>query len=274
MNIRNTNRLNPSDRLNPGEAIRSENRDLVLVMQEDGNLVIYAPGNRAIWAAPDRGYIRGSVAIMQEDGNLVIYAPGHRAVWSAPDRGYVRRSVLRLQDDGNLVIYAPGHRAIWATNTVVPPSPNHDGTTFEQRGNMEFSVKVSRTGVVETERYAGIKKQSGTYIHDFWFSVLDENEDTVWAMTAPLTLTIGAATNALGRPSFVSKRERAVFNIPADAARQVGRVALYMHQRRSGAGSLIEQALEAAEMAEDVYKELKDNEAIRDAIAVYTTTPA
>lgn len=269
------NRMNPGDSLETGEKINSDDGRFYLIMQSDGNLVLYQRQNgthHPLWATGTDGHQVDQVS-MQTDGNLVVYNPGGQALWNSRTPGNPD-SILILQDDGNLVIYAPGNRAIWATNTVVPPSPDHEGTTFEQRGNMEFTVKVSRTGIVETERYAGIKKQSGTYIHDFWFSVLDENEDTVWAVTAPLTLTIGAATDAWGRPSFVSKRERAVFNIPADAARQVGRVALYMHQRRSGAGSLIEQALEAAEMAEDVYKELKDNEAIRDAISVYTTTPA
>lgn len=65
-------------------------------MQGDGNLVEYAPGNRAVWAG---GTGRaGSVVRLQDDGNLVIIAPGNVPVWSTGT-------------DGNLVVYASGHVA-------------------------------------------------------------------------------------------------------------------------------------------------------------------
>ena len=51
--------------------------------------------------------------IMQGDGNLVIYNPG--AIWSTKTNGHAG-AYLVLQTDGNLVIY-DSSGAIWASGT-------------------------------------------------------------------------------------------------------------------------------------------------------------
>jgi len=45
---------------------------------------------------------------MQDDGNIVMIAPGSRPVW-ATGTGGNPGVTLELQDDGNLVVYAQGH---------------------------------------------------------------------------------------------------------------------------------------------------------------------
>jgi hypothetical protein len=55
---------------------------------------------------------------MQGDGNLVIYGPKDRPVWAtATDRNPGAR--LIVQDDGNVVIYRANGTPAWATNTSV-----------------------------------------------------------------------------------------------------------------------------------------------------------
>ena len=56
--------------------------------------------------------------ILQRDGNLVLYDPsaGQKALWASGTAGHPN-SYLRVQDDGNLAIYQPSD-PIWATNTV------------------------------------------------------------------------------------------------------------------------------------------------------------
>ncbi|MGH7536130.1 MAG: S8 family serine peptidase, partial [Gemmatimonadales bacterium] len=44
------NRLLPNEQLGPGQRLVSPDGRFVLIMQKDGNLVEYAPGNRAVWA--------------------------------------------------------------------------------------------------------------------------------------------------------------------------------------------------------------------------------
>jgi hypothetical protein len=43
-------------------------------MQADGNLVLYTPGGKAVWASSTSGS-PGSYLIAQNDGNVVIYRP-------------------------------------------------------------------------------------------------------------------------------------------------------------------------------------------------------
>lgn len=94
--------------LNSGEQLISPNGAYRLVMQTDGNLVLYK-GSQALWATGGQG--SGARAVMQADGNLVVYN-GSTAKWSSSTGGF-DASILKIQDDGNLVIYDAG-RAIWS----------------------------------------------------------------------------------------------------------------------------------------------------------------
>jgi hypothetical protein len=114
-------RLNSGEILTPGQALISRAGGYVLVMQYDGNLVLYAPGNRAIWGSGTAGR-PGTVLRMQADGNLVLYAPGNRAIWDSGTHGRPG-TVLVMQGDGNAVLYAPGDRAIWVAPPPRPPPP-------------------------------------------------------------------------------------------------------------------------------------------------------
>jgi hypothetical protein len=54
---------------------------------------------------------------MQADGNLVLYNPGGKAVWASSTSGSPG-SYLIAQNDGNVVIYRPDSHPVWASNTV------------------------------------------------------------------------------------------------------------------------------------------------------------
>jgi hypothetical protein len=105
--------LTNSQQLTAGKSISSNNGRYTLIMQGDGNLVLYSP-SRAVWASNTDGKA-GNRVIMQGDGNLVLYSPS-RAVWASNTDGK-GASALVLQDDGNLVIYKPNGTATWASNT-------------------------------------------------------------------------------------------------------------------------------------------------------------
>ncbi|MFJ5535174.1 hypothetical protein [Streptomyces sp. NPDC093261] len=97
-----------------------------LVMQTDGNLVMYRRRDgAAIWSTHTSGH-PGGYALMQNDGNLVVYkstgGPGKGGALWATNTSHHSGAYLMMQNDGNLVVYrntgGPGKGgALWATNT-------------------------------------------------------------------------------------------------------------------------------------------------------------
>ncbi len=75
-----------------------------LILQQDGNLVIYdlRDNHKAIWASNTNGQAV-NYAVMQADGNFVIYGYP-QGIW-ASDTVVNRACFITMQDDGNLVIY-------------------------------------------------------------------------------------------------------------------------------------------------------------------------
>jgi len=120
------NRLQAGQRLPRDQRLVSSNGRFNLVMQSDGNLVLYDgnPGQNAIWATntwtlPQER--RPTHADMQTDGNLVLYNDTMQPAWGAGIFGpNFINPYLEIQDDGNLVIYHDGRRPLWATNTGRP----------------------------------------------------------------------------------------------------------------------------------------------------------
>jgi len=117
-----------------------------LVMQDDGNLVLYKDNTTprvATWisntaqpAPPPPAAIsnhldhgqrlnggqnlyspNGAYSLeMQTDGNLVIYGPGHAPLWFTSTSNS-RGAFLVNQDDGNLVLYSATGAPLWYTRT-------------------------------------------------------------------------------------------------------------------------------------------------------------
>jgi len=105
----------PGLQLDPGQSLSSPDGRLRLVMQLDGNLVLYTPTGHAAWASNTRGHT-GVYALMQLDGNLVLYEPSGRALWATATEGHPG-AYLAVQNDGNLVVYSSVGWPLWATNT-------------------------------------------------------------------------------------------------------------------------------------------------------------
>ncbi len=93
-----------------GESLESPNGRFKLVLQADGNLVLYDK-DKALWSSGTNGKDAKKL-VMQNDGNLVLYGP-NGPVWASNTSGN-RGAYLVLQDDGNLVIY----KAVWSTGTA------------------------------------------------------------------------------------------------------------------------------------------------------------
>ena len=121
--------LMPPNQLNPGDVVFSATRNFQLIMQGDGNLVLYAIDDaslprditkgtykKAIWSSGTNG--KGAVrCTMQSDGNLVLYTKASKAIWDTRTNGHPG-AFLRCQDDGNLVILGAN---AWSSKTSAGP---------------------------------------------------------------------------------------------------------------------------------------------------------
>ncbi len=107
--------LAPNQSLFTNQSLNSPDGRFQLIMQSDGNLVIYRLANHhPLWATGTNGkdVMR---AIMQTDGNFVLYDFHGHAVWASGTNGK-NNAFLVMQSDGNLVIYEP-NVPVWASNT-------------------------------------------------------------------------------------------------------------------------------------------------------------
>jgi hypothetical protein len=111
------NRLQPYQQLDINDQLLSDNGFLNLILQADGNLVLYRTEfGHALWASNTEGLPVDHV-IMQGDGNLVAYSAHGTAYWATATDGHPGAWAF-LQDDGNFVVYGSGNNALWASNTV------------------------------------------------------------------------------------------------------------------------------------------------------------
>ena len=109
------------DILEVDKELWSANGKYRLVMQQDGNLVLYAgptTDHRAsVWSSHTRG--KGMTPhrlILQGDGNLVVYDADGVPTW-ASHTDKTRAIRLILQNDRNLVLYDGKGKALWSTGT-------------------------------------------------------------------------------------------------------------------------------------------------------------
>ncbi|WP_433304563.1 hypothetical protein ACQP2F_15435 [Actinoplanes sp. CA-030573] len=114
--------LLPGESLSPNQQVQSPSKTYNLIMQTDGNLVLYGPRG-AEWSTGTWGS-GANLAIMQPDGNFVVYAPNSAKfdtqTWGNPN------AKLAVQDDGNVVVYAANNGpAKWSSKygpAATPPA--------------------------------------------------------------------------------------------------------------------------------------------------------
>ena len=91
-----------------------------LVMQSDGNLVLYRAA-RAVWNS--RTYAHpGAFAQLQGDGNVVVYSQARRALWNSGTAGSGPGARLVVQAGGNLAVLDRTGAPRWQSYTFANPS--------------------------------------------------------------------------------------------------------------------------------------------------------
>ena len=106
-------RLLHGEHLEPGWYLESPNRLCQLVMQHDGNLVLYSASHQSLWASGTRG-VADAWAAMQPDGNFVVYSKSGRPVWATGTAQH-RGSHLTLADSAQVLVTSASGATYWAT---------------------------------------------------------------------------------------------------------------------------------------------------------------
>ena len=112
-------KLNAYDDLAVIGSITSQNGQSSLVMQGDGNLVLYRSGGTARWATGTVGKVV-SQAVMQGDGNFVMYGPGAVYIWDTATDGHpdhVLRRFDRGRKQGRFAESFGARRNLWRGET-------------------------------------------------------------------------------------------------------------------------------------------------------------
>lgn len=111
--------------------------------QQDGNLVLYTPQGRAIWATGTNGTAANMLAL-QTDGNVVLYA-NSKPVWATDTAGNPG-AYLAIQTDGNVVVYTSNNVPIFNTGTV-------GGVTRTFTASADWLRKSSRNQVLTLAQF-------------------------------------------------------------------------------------------------------------------------
>lgn len=99
--------------LSNGGYIQSAQGLYTLVMQTDGNLVIYRSDGSVRFATMKFG----AFALMQSDGNFVQYTSTNAPLWATNTGGTGPANILKIHDDGDLVVYAQNGSRVWSLGT-------------------------------------------------------------------------------------------------------------------------------------------------------------
>ena len=109
-----------------GAIISSSNGAYDLIFTAQGLAVIKTQNNTTIWSVNISGFTHSVTLVMQNDGNLVLYSANDTPLWATdssnhPESSDGEEKYLILQDDGNLVIYdwdaMSADDPMWATGT-------------------------------------------------------------------------------------------------------------------------------------------------------------
>lgn len=99
-----------------GESLLSANEQFSLILQGDGNLVLYSVNTgKPLWNSRTHRTTANRL-VLQGDGNLVLYSSTGKPLWYTKTNGK-DGDRLSLQTDANLVLYSSTNKPLWHTRT-------------------------------------------------------------------------------------------------------------------------------------------------------------
>jgi hypothetical protein len=182
--------LKPGDSLHVGQSLTSANGRYRLVMQADGNLVLYQPEgpvwDTGTWQLPP--LLRPTRLDFQADQNIVLYNNFNYVGWSPNIYGQGGDRLI-LQDDRNLVVYRADNTPVWDTHTGIAPVPTQQEITHHESAEVGWNkklhtdAKLFRDGTLQVTT----KAECGAWVSGLRGTVLvvaiDSEARIIWAST-------------------------------------------------------------------------------------------
>jgi hypothetical protein len=106
--------LLPPATLYGDQSLYSEDGRFKLIMQLDGNLVLYI-GSSPLWSSNTPNNV-GAYMSFQSDGNLVVYRANGTPAWASGTDGHSDERLL-IQNDGNMVLYRDVYTPSWSSGS-------------------------------------------------------------------------------------------------------------------------------------------------------------
>ena len=105
--------MSKGESLEKDEWLVNRNDKYMILMTNDGNLIVLDINNqnRVLWESNTSG--RGEGLVFESDGNLVIRNSKEDVIWETKTSG--RGEFMQIDDDGFLVIYDSNQIEIWST---------------------------------------------------------------------------------------------------------------------------------------------------------------
>ncbi|MBW8485330.1 hypothetical protein [Actinomadura parmotrematis] len=176
--------LKSGQTLKAGRSLHSPDGRYKLIMQTDGNLVVYKK-SKAIWSS--HTWVKGSSATMRTNGDLVV-AKGSHQYWRSHTDGD-KGAYLKLQNDGNAVVYK-GKTALWSSYQWISTLSN--GVTL-----YPYQKVVSQNGAWQLRQEPGgdLALYSGGKLR--WHTGTSGHKGATTTMQADGNLVVRAGGKAL-----------------------------------------------------------------------------
>lgn len=114
----NADRMTNGETLVPTQFLISPSAGATLLMQQDGNLVVYCGSNPKWGSGTTAG--RSMYFQVQSDGNMVLYDVDFLPIW-ASNTGGNPGAILTLLNSGNLILKdSTGVTTLWQSSTTCP----------------------------------------------------------------------------------------------------------------------------------------------------------
>ncbi|KAG5666765.1 hypothetical protein PVAND_014775 [Polypedilum vanderplanki] len=95
-------------------SIKSANGEFFLIMEKNGNLVIYATNQKVpIWAT-NTDKTGGKRVCMQADSDFNMYSHSNTLIWSSKTKG-LNGTYVKLQNNGKLEMFTKADKKVWET---------------------------------------------------------------------------------------------------------------------------------------------------------------